>query len=151
MNDRDEANHATDEVPSEASNAGAGRPVTSDLHRAIYAIVVGLAIWLVLSVWLFAANGPTDYLLFVVSGFISVVVSLLLILSRVGRRTAKARTGRPRWRDWAHSDFEIGQGGGRSLLQGTQAATQILLPLVAVAFGMTLFGVVLLVVEHISA
>jgi hypothetical protein len=151
MNDSHAAEHTTDRFSAEHASGGGQRPVTSTLHRRVYATVVGLAIWMVLSVWLFAGAGVTDYLLFVVSGFIAVVVSLILILSRVGRTAATRQGDLPPLREWARWDFEIGQGRDRSRLSSVQAAMQILLPIAAVAFGMTIFGVVLLVVEHISA
>jgi hypothetical protein len=135
-------NHATDDI---AHGGDMRRPVTSILHRDVYLVVAGLAVWMVLSVWLFASSGGiTDYLLFIVSGFILIVVALVWILSRLGRRAAKLQAEQPTLREWTHSDFEIGQGGDRSRLSSPQAATLILLPLAAVAFGMTLFGVVYL-------
>ncbi len=136
-------NHVTRNV---AHGGDPRRPVTSILHRDIYLVVAGLAVWMVLSVWLFASgSGVTDYLLFIVSGFILVVVALVSILSRIGRRAASAQAERPTLSEWTQSDFEIGQGGDRSRLSSPQAATLILLPLAAVAFGMTLFGVVYLI------
>src|ERR1700752_3166239 len=62
------------------------RPATSGLHPRVYALLIGLAGWFALSVWSFAGAGVTDYLLFVVSGFIFIVVALLTILSQVGMR-----------------------------------------------------------------
>jgi hypothetical protein len=144
--------HGRDHVAEDAaSGVHRRRPVTRNLHRGVYVTVISLAIWLILSVWLFAGTGVTDYLLFVVSGFIAVVVSLVLILSRVGHKAATSQADLPPWREWTQWDFEIGQGGDRSQLSSKQAAMQILLPIAAVAFGMTLFGVVLLVVERLSS
>jgi hypothetical protein len=150
MNDHHAAEHSTDRFSAESVSAGELRPVTSMLHRRVYATVVGLAIWMVLSVWLFAGAGVTDYLLFVVSGFIFVAVTLVSILSRVGGKAAKNRTDLPPLREWARWDFEIGQGQDRSRLSSVQAVMQILLPIAAVAFGMTIFGMVLLIVERVS-
>lgn len=137
--------HTSDQATGRTRTTGARRPVTSYLHRDVYLVAAGLAIWMVLSVWLFAAGGVTDYLLFIASGFILIVVSLVSILSRLGRRAVTAEADQPTLREWTHSDFEIGQGGDRSRLSSMQAATLILLPLAAVAFGMTLFGVVYLI------
>jgi len=127
------------------------RPVTSRLHRDVYGLLIGLALWLVLSVWLFAGAGVTDYLLVIVSGFVFIAVALPLILSRVKRAddateadAVKAADKPQSFRDWATSDFAISQGR----LSGTQAATQILLPIAAVAFGMTAFGIALHIAEH---
>ena len=69
----------------------------------------------------------TDYLLFVVSGFIFIVVALLTILSHVGRSNTKT-TGdhdRQSFRQWTSWDFDTWQGQ----LSGRQAALQILLPI----------------------
>jgi hypothetical protein len=52
---------------------------TSLLHPRVYALMMGLAGWLVLSVWIFSAGGSTDYLLTIVSGFISIAVALPFI------------------------------------------------------------------------
>jgi hypothetical protein len=46
--------------------------------------------------------------------------------------------------DWATSDFDTYTGR----LSGLQAATLILLPIAAAAFGMTAFGIAFLIVEH---
>lgn len=123
------------------------RPVTSWLHPRVYALLVGLALWLVLSVWSFAGGGVTDYLLFIVSGFVLIAVALPFILWRVGRTDDGATEGDDRpasFRDWASWDFDTWQGR----LSGAQAAAQILLPIAAVAFGMTAFGIALHVAEH---
>ena len=87
-------------------------PATSRLHGRVYTLLIAFSAWFALAVWIFAGRGVTDYLLFVVSAFIFVVVTLQLILSRVGR-TAKAGKGNDNWasfRVWATSDFETWQG-----------------------------------------
>ena len=129
------------------NNRNGVRPVTSRLHPRVYALVIGLALWFVLSVWsFFTGAGVTDYLLFIVSGFIFVAVALPLILSRVGRPdNATEIDGKvPPFHDWAAWDFDIWQGR----LSGAQATMQILLPIAAVAFGMTAFGIALHIAEH---
>ena len=57
------------------------RPKTNWLHPRVYAAVIGLVVWFVVWVWSFAGVGVTDYLLFIVSGFFFIAVSLPLILS----------------------------------------------------------------------
>lgn len=121
-----------------------GHRVTRRLHPRVYAVLIGLALWLVLSVWLFAGNGVVDYLLVIVSGFIVIAVALPLILSRVSRIDAMDDDEPQSYHDWSVADFETGQGR----LSGAQAATQILLPIAAVAIGMTVFGIALHVAEH---
>lgn len=124
----------------------ATRPVTSRLHPRVYGLLIGLALWLMLSVWSFAGAGVTHYLLFIVSGFISMAVALPVILSRVGRtNNVPIRDDtRPSFREWTSWDFDACQGR----LSGAQAAFQILLPIGAAAFGMTAFGIALHIAEH---
>jgi hypothetical protein len=115
-------------------------PVTGRLHPRVYALLIAVALWFVLSVWSFAGGGETDYLLFIVSGFIFIAVVLPLILSRVGHTTDH----QPLLRDWAKWDFDTWAGR----LSGTQAAAQILLPIAAAAVGMTVIGIAFHIAEH---
>jgi hypothetical protein len=145
-----------------SSRRGEMRPVESarhsevdarELHPRVYAIVIGLACWLVLSVWIFVGPGVTDYLLFVVSSFIFIAVMLPLILSRVGARDPGKNNAAEKppsedtqhepFRDWAADDFDTSSGK----LSGRQATIEVLLPIAAVAFGMTIFGVILLIAK----
>jgi hypothetical protein len=124
---------------------GVTRPVTSRIHPGVYALLTGLAVWFALSVWSFAGAGVTDYLLFIVSGFILIVVALLTILSRVGRSDrATGDNDQRSFRQWTSWDFDIWQGR----LSGVHAALQILLPIAAAAFGMTAFGIVFHIAER---
>ena len=126
-------------------SADSGHRVTRRLHPRVYALLIGLALWLILSVWLFAGNGTVDYLLVIVSGFIVIAVALPVILSRVTRIDAATDGDEPQsYRDWSAADFDTWQGR----LSGAEAATQILLPVAAVAIGMTLFGIALHVAER---
>jgi hypothetical protein len=115
------------------------QPTTSTLHPRVYALLIGLAVWFALSVWSFAGAGVTDYLLFVVSGFVFIVVALLTILSRVGRSSSRPTGDHdpPSFRHWTSWDFDTRQGR----LSGMQAVLQILLPIAVAAFGMTAFGI----------
>lgn len=118
---------------------------TSLLHPRVYGLIAGLAVWLVLSVWiLFSGVSSTDYLLAIVGGFILVVVAFQFILSRV--RGRQAGETRPSYRRWKSLNFETWTGR----LTGSQAAVEILLPIAAVAFGMTAFGIVLHLIQITS-
>jgi hypothetical protein len=130
-------------------NAPANRPVTAGLHPRVYTVLLCLVVWFTLAVWAFAGGGVTDYLLFVVSGFLFVAVMLPLILSRVGgtqnpqkRRTAEV-VDVP-FRAWSGQVFDTWAGR----LSGGQAAVQVLLPIAAAALGMTIFGITFIIVEH---
>jgi hypothetical protein len=130
-------------------------PAGSSLHPRVYTIVIGLTAWFVLAVWLFAGGGLSDYLLFVVSGFMFVCIALTLILSCV-TTVEKLPTGEPPRRersvqqslhDWARSTF--GTWGGS--LNGKQAMVQVLLPFAAAAVGMTVIGILFHFAEHAAA
>jgi hypothetical protein len=116
------------------------RPATSRLHPRVYILIVCLALWLALSVWIFAGTGVIDYLLVIVCGFVLVAVGLPILLSRVAREDELPDDHPIRsYREWSKSEFNTWQGR----LSGTSAAVQILLPIAAVAFGMTIFGITL--------
>lgn len=121
-----------------------GHETTSLLHPRVYALMTALAGWLVMSVWIFSGVGSTDYLLAIVSGFIFIAVALPSILSYQRRRSDNGET--PSFRTWGSQDFDTWTGR----LRGSHAATEILLPIAAVAFGMTAFGIVLHLVELTS-
>jgi len=95
-------------------------------------VLIVLTAWFAVAVWSFVGAGLVDYLLVIVSGFIFVTMALILILSRVGR-TDNPADKPPPLREWARWDYETSAGR----LPGAQAATQILLPIVAAAVGMT--------------
>jgi hypothetical protein len=128
------------------------RPVISRLHPRIYRAVIVFTAWFALAVWGFAGPGITDYLLLIVSGFLSVVVAMTLILSQVGRNDpaataddkARVDANTQSLRDWAASDFVTWQ----DRLSGLQAAILILLPFVAAAIGMTAFAIIFHIAEH---
>jgi hypothetical protein len=98
------------------------------------------------------AERETGYLLFVVSGFIGVVIALQLILSRVTRPSENSNQNTaaagpkdaPLLRDWLHGDFDIQEGPLRS----AEAAIIIILPIAAAAIGMMAFGIEFQIVEH---
>ena len=132
--------------PNNSGN-GAKHLVTSDLHPRVYAALIGLSLWFVVWVWSFFGAGVTDYLLFIVSGFIGVVIALQLILSSVRRPTeiANSNTNQPpSFHDWVRGDFNTEHGP----LSSADAAIIILLPIVAAAIGMMIFGIEFQIVEH---
>ena len=119
------------------------RPVTALLHPRVYTVLIVLTAWFAVAVWSFVGAGLVDYLLVIVSGFIFVTMALILILSRVGR-TDNPADKPPPLREWARWDYETSAGR----LPGAQAATQILLPIVAAAVGMTVIGLIFYATER---
>jgi hypothetical protein len=125
------------------------KPVSDRLHPLVYMAVVGLALWLIVSVWGFAGAGDADYLLAVVSLFIVIAVTVPLTLWRVWQKnnTANLAEKRQSFRDWASIEFATSQGRRK----GANAAIEILVPLAAVAFGMTAFAIALHFAAHGAA
>jgi hypothetical protein len=132
--------------PYQASHEQQQRaPVTSRAHPGIYAIVIGLTIWFVAAAWSFIGSGVTDYLLFIVSGFLLCIgIGLPLILFRVARarpslqgRSSSQGYEQPPLRDWMHWRYDT----RTERLMGSDAAAQILLPIAAAAVGMTAIGI----------
>ncbi len=120
------------------------QPVTSWLHPRIYVLMIAFTAWFALAIWNFAGSGIVNYLLFVVSGFMFVTVTLTLILSRVGHSGAPAQRKALSLRAWARWDYDTRTGR----LSGAQAAAQILLPLAAAAVGMTVIGFIFRFAGH---
>jgi hypothetical protein len=117
-------------------------PASSQFHPIIYGIIIGLCLWLILSVWGFSAPGYTGLVLTVVSLFIFVAVAIPMLLWRISRWRRDGRpdpAARSRIGDWLAHDFEAWQGRQR----GLDAAIEVLLPIAAVAFGMSAFALVL--------
>ena len=122
--------------------------VTGGLHPWIYLALIGF-VWFALAVWGFAGSGETDYLLVIVSGFVCIVVALLVVMSRVSGdagATTEDAASRESLRRWLRVTFATAQGR----LSGAEAATMILLPIAAAAVGMTIFGIIFHVVENAS-
>ncbi len=115
-----------------------------DLHPVVYVALVGITLWLVLAIWGFGYDGETDYLLTVVTGFLFIAVAIPSMLALMVYRQ-RARDGRKQdraaksFREWAAGDFDTWQDH----LKGRNAAVEVLLPMAAIAIGMTAFALVL--------
>jgi hypothetical protein len=118
------------------------RPVWDHLHPVVYGAMVVLVCWFVVSAWaLFGGWEDLRLMLAVITGFflIAMAIPAILWLTRWTHRGADAaRTGSISLRDWASGQFETAQGRRPAAV----AAVEILLPLAAVAFGMTTMGIV---------
>ena len=111
------------------------------LHPAVYVALIGSVAWFSLAIWGFAADSYTDWLLVVVSAFALIAVGIPAIMSSVGGDTEKPK--RQRFRDWASGDFATWTGRSKA----ANAAVEILLPLGAIAFGMTAIAIIFMA-EH---
>jgi hypothetical protein len=114
--------------------------ISREFPREIYWIIVGLGIWLAVSIWGFCGSGFTALVMAIVSLLIAVIVGLASLVALATRRRRPQDSEPPdgSFQRWLGDGFEAHTGR----LSGAAAATQVILPLAAVSFGMTLFAVV---------
>jgi hypothetical protein len=118
------------------------KSVVSVLHPAVYVALVGLTLWVVLAIWGFGYDGQTDYLLAIVTGFLVIAVAipstLALMVHRQSNPDGKS-SAETSFREWMAGDFDTWQ----DRVRGRNAAVEVLLPMAAIAIGMTAFAIVL--------
>lgn len=122
------------------------RPISEQLHPAVVMAIALLGLWYLVSAWIgFATDSYTAYLLVVVSGlfFMAMAIPTAIWLASRAKQPRDSQQHANTFRDWASGEFNV--CGGH--LKGSNAAVQILLPLAAVAFGMTAFAIVVHLVE----
>ena len=121
------------------------RPLFDQLHPMVYGVAVGLVAWFALAAWiLFDRQNDIGLPLAMVSVLLLVAVLLPWSLSLVWRRHQMPHQrppGKTSFHDWRMGDFAV----WGSKLHGTDAAIDMLLPLAAVAFGLTAIGIVFLI------
>ena len=120
------------------------RPVFDHIHPRIYASAVGLVVWYALSAWiLFDRQDDIGLPLMMVSVLLLMAVLIPLALALVWRkyRPAEPAPGATSFREWRAGDFAV--WGTR--LRASDAVIDLLLPLAAVAFGLTAIGIVFLI------
>jgi hypothetical protein len=130
------------------------KPVFDQLHSRIYGVAACLVGWFVISAWaLFDRGGYTGLELAFVSLLLLGAVLLLWTLSAVWKRHRLPLEEPPHGpqqaslRDWAAGNFQV--WGAR--LRGSHVAVDALLPLAAVAFGLTAIGIVFVIVSASSS
>ncbi|MGY8661449.1 hypothetical protein Q3C01_03670 [Bradyrhizobium sp. UFLA05-109] len=123
------------------------RPVFDQLHPKIYGAAVALIAWFALMAWvLFDRSSDVSLSLGFVTLLFVVAVGLPWILSRLWRKHRMSNEpplGRTSLHDWEAGDFVV--WGAK--LHGTHAAIDVLLPLMAVSFGLTAIGIVFVIVR----
>jgi hypothetical protein len=121
----------------------ASERVVRELHPAIYIALVGLTLWLGLVIWGFGYDGQTDYLLAIVSGFLFIAVAipstLALMVHRQKSSDEQNSSGEASFKEWMTGNFDTWQ----DRVRGRNAAVEVLLPMAAIAIGMTAFAIVL--------
>lgn len=127
------------------------QPVHDELHPLVYKALAGLTVWLVLSIWvLFSGAQYIGLILAMITVFFIVLTGILTLIANTWWHRA-AHTDHPpeeTFPVWASQQFRTWTGD----LTGHAAAVQILLPIAAVAFSMTIFGLVynLTSIPHLS-
>jgi hypothetical protein len=115
-----------------------------ELHPLIYQSLIGLTIWLVLSAWgLFSRGAYEGLTLSVITLFFVILVGIPVLLWLTWRRNIdpnEQHTYTAPFGEWISRPFVTWTGR----ISGREAAVQILLPIAAVAFGMTIFGLAFL-------
>ncbi|HVG51770.1 MAG TPA: hypothetical protein VM867_09075 [Xanthobacteraceae bacterium] len=125
-----------------------GRPVSDGLHPAIYGAMIGLAVWFVVSAWMFfGTDSYAGWLDVVVTALFVMAVLLPLVLWSVWWRHIHADHERARFRDWRRGEMDTWQ----CRLGASEASFQVLLPIAAVAFGITAIGIVFHLASHVAA
>jgi hypothetical protein len=120
----------------------ASKRIARNLHPAVYMALVGLTLWLGLAIWGFGYDGQTDYLLTIVSGFLFIAVAIpatLALMVHRQRNSDEQGSAKTSFREWMAGDFDTWQ----DRVKGRNAAVEILLPMAAIAIGMTAFAIVL--------
>ena len=112
-------------------------PTNAALHPFVYRAIIGLTIWLVLSAWALFSRGTYEGLtLSVITFFFLILVGIpVASLAYVAALHDQLDHNEP-FNEWASSSFATWTGA----ISGWEAATQILLPIAAVAIGMTIFS-----------
>ena len=123
------------------------KPVFDQLHPRVYGAAVGLIAWFALMAWvLFDRGGYTGLSLAFVSLLFFVAVVLNWALSLVWktyRMPYEHNVERTSFHDWRSGDFAV--WGAR--LRATHAMIDVLLPLIAVSFGLMAIGIVFVIVQ----
>ncbi|WGS20293.1 MULTISPECIES: hypothetical protein [unclassified Bradyrhizobium] len=126
------------------------RPVYDELHPYVYGLATGLVAWFALAAWLlFDRKNDIELSLAMVSVLLFVAVLLPWLLSliwRKHRRPHEAHQQTVPFREWRAADFAV----WGSTLNSTHATIDMLLPLAAVAFGLTAIGIVFLVCASLA-
>jgi hypothetical protein len=123
------------------------RPVFDRLHPRIWGAEAGLIAWFALMAWvLFDRSGDVTLSLMFVTVLFVVAIAVPWTLSLVWRKFGRPYEEHPKptsFHDWMDGDLAV--WGAR--LRARDAAIDVLLPLVAVSFGLTAIGIVLAIVR----
>jgi hypothetical protein len=127
---------------------GHNRPISRSVHTGVYAAMVGLLLLFVISAWAFF--GGVQYAglaLAVVTGFFVIAAGIPFLLWLTWRHHAEAGqtsdADSTALRDWMSGALETDAGRRKAM----DAAVEFLLPIAAVAFGLTAIGIIYYIAE----
>jgi hypothetical protein len=120
--------------------------VSDHLHPRIHMAAAGLLIWFVIAAWLlFGGSGYIELALTMISVLVFMVMAIPLALWRTNL-TAQRSAGSSRAPERACETLDTWLGGrfatSTDQERASTAAIEVLLPLAAVAFGITAMGIV---------
>ena len=123
-------------------NANQDSTISDSLHPLVNMAITALVLMFIAAVWMFFDSGPYEaWLDVVVTGLFVIAIAIPALLWLTWRRNAgdDARDeSHLSFRDWAGGDFDTLTGP----VKGANATAEVLLPIAAVAVGMTVLGLV---------
>jgi hypothetical protein len=129
-----------------STHAQSPQGVSDQLHPRIYMAAAGLLIWFVIAAWLlFGGSGYIELVLSMVSVLVFMAIAIPLALRRTTLTAQRSNASSPATEqtsealdEWLRRRFATWTDHEK----GSAAAVEILLPLAAVAFGITALGIV---------
>jgi hypothetical protein len=122
-------------------NANQDSKISDSLHPLVNMAIIGLVLMFVAAVWMFFDSGPYEaWLDVVVTGLFVIAIAVPALLWLTWRRNADGARDDSHlsFHDWAVGDFDTLTGP----VKGANATVEVLLPIAAVAVGMTVLGLV---------
>jgi hypothetical protein len=116
-------------------------PISDSLHPFVNVAIIGLVLMFVAAMWTFFASDPYgEWLDVVVTGLFVIAIAIPALLWLTWRRNADGARddSHPSFRDWAAGEFDTLTG----FVKGADATAEVLLPIAAVAVGMSVLGLV---------
>ena len=122
-------------------NANQDSPISNSLHPLVNMAIIGLVLMFVSAVWMFFDSDPYGaWLDVVITGLFVIAIAIPALCWVTWRRNADTARdeGHLSFRDWAVGEFDTSTGP----VKGANATAEVLLPIAAVAVGMTVLGLV---------
>ena len=131
-------------------NANQDSSISDSLHPFVNIAIIGLVLMFVAAVWMFFDSDRYEaWLDVVVTGLFVIAIAIPALCGLTWRRNTEGAKdhGHVSFRDWAGGEFDTWTGP----VKGANATAEVLLPIAAVAVGMTLLGLVFHVIASAAA